>query len=69
MLWAMLGTMAAIWAVIAIPFAVVVAVKRRNRARKGGWTDTRSNAPGAFYRLHGPAKSPPGINPKTGSPF
>lgn len=65
----MLGTMVTIWAVIAIPFAVVVAVKRRSRARKGGRTTAGGKAPSAFSRLLHPAKPPPGINPRTGSPF
>ncbi len=61
--------MVAIWAVIAVPRAVVIVVKRRNRARTGGWMDAAGKAPGAFSRLPHPAKPPPGINPKTGSPI
>jgi hypothetical protein len=69
MLWAMLGTMVAFWALFAALFAIVVLLRRRNRARKRGWTAATGNTPGAFSRLHDPAKSPPNINPKTGAPF
>jgi hypothetical protein len=68
MLWAMLGTMVAIWAIVAVPFAVVIALKRRSRARKAGRAASAGKAPGGFSRRHDPAKSPTAINPKTGSP-
>lgn len=69
MLWAMLGTIVAIWAVFAALFGLVVFLKRRSRARKGGWTAATDNAPGGFSRLNSPAGPPPSINPKTGAPF
>ncbi len=63
MLWAMLGTVVAFWAVFAAIFAIVVVLRRRRRAR--GW----SSPGGGFSRLNTPAGRPPSINPKTGSPF
>jgi hypothetical protein len=69
MLWAMLGTMLAAWAVFAVPFGLVMVLKRRRQARRRGWTGGGGKTPGAFSRLNAPAKPPPGTNPKTGSPF
>ncbi len=65
MLWAMLGTLAAVWVVFAALFVVASVLWRRRKRRKGA----AGNPPGAFSRLHNPAPRPQGINPKTGAPF
>ncbi len=36
MLWAMFGTMVALWAVIAVPFALVALLRRRKARRARG---------------------------------
>jgi hypothetical protein len=60
MLWAMLGTVLAIWAVFAVLFGLGLVLRRRR---------ARTTALAAAGRRHHPARPPPTISRRTGSPF